>query len=42
MSLHAVALYRIRTGDYRVVYNVSVDGKAVVITKVGYRGSVYE
>jgi mRNA-degrading endonuclease RelE of RelBE toxin-antitoxin system len=34
--------YRIRTGDYRVVFTVSADGQTVVIWKIGYRGSIYE
>jgi mRNA interferase RelE/StbE len=34
--------YRIRTGDYRVIFTVSADDKAVFITKIGYRGSIYE
>jgi mRNA interferase RelE/StbE len=34
--------FRIRTGDYRVVFNVSVDGQTVKVWKIGYRGSVYE
>jgi mRNA interferase RelE/StbE len=34
--------YRIRTGDYRVVFAVSSDDQAVTIWKIGYRGSVYE
>jgi mRNA interferase RelE/StbE len=34
--------FRIRTGAYRVVFNVSVDGQTVKVWKIGYRGSVYE
>ncbi|HSU67051.1 MAG TPA: type II toxin-antitoxin system RelE/ParE family toxin [Tepidisphaeraceae bacterium] len=32
--------YRIRTGDYRVVF--SVTGDVVTVWKIGYRGSVYD
>ena len=37
-----VGNYRIRTGDYRVVFRPSADGKKVVLWKIGYRGSVYD
>ena len=32
--------YRIRTGDYRVVFRVS--GTTVMVWKIGYRGDVYD
>jgi mRNA interferase RelE/StbE len=32
--------FRIRTGDYRVVFRVQ--GDTVVVWKIGYRGSVYD
>ena len=32
--------FRIRTGDYRVVFRVA--GETVTIWKVGYRGAVYD
>jgi mRNA interferase RelE/StbE len=34
--------FRIRTGDYRVVFKVSADEQTVTIWKIGYRVSVYE
>jgi len=34
--------YRIRTGDYRIVFNVSPDGQNVTIWKIGHRGGVYD
>ena len=34
--------YRIRTGDYRVVFTVSANGTDVRIWKIGHRGGVYE
>jgi mRNA interferase RelE/StbE len=33
--------YRVRTGDYRVVFTVSADDQAVAVWKIGYRGTVY-
>ncbi len=37
----ADALYRIRIGDYRVVYEVRGDALIVVVIKVGHRKDVY-
>ena len=34
--------YRIRTGDYRVVFNVSSDGQKLTVWKIGNRGTVYD
>ena len=34
--------FRIRTGDYRVVFSVSPDDEAVTVWKIGYRGNVYD
>jgi mRNA-degrading endonuclease RelE of RelBE toxin-antitoxin system len=32
--------FRIRTGDYRVVFRV--EGTTVIVWKIGYRGDVYD
>ena len=34
--------WRIRTGDYRVVFRVSANGEIVTVWKIGDRGGVYE
>lgn len=34
--------YRIRTGDYRIVFTVSPDGQRVTVWKIGNRGTVYD
>jgi mRNA interferase RelE/StbE len=34
--------YRIRTGDYRIVFSVSADGQRVTVWKIGNRGTVYD
>jgi mRNA interferase RelE/StbE len=34
--------FRIRTGDYRIVFTVSSDGRRVTVWKIGNRGSVYD
>jgi mRNA interferase RelE/StbE len=34
--------YRIRTGDYRVVFSVSADGTTVTIWKIGNRRGLYD
>jgi len=37
----AEQLYRIRIGDYRVVYEVRSDVLLIVVIKVGHRSEVY-
>lgn len=34
--------FRIRTGDYRVVFRPSADNELVTVWKIGYRGQVYD
>lgn len=34
-------LYRIRVGDYRVIYNVQDERLLVLVVKIGPRGNVY-
>jgi mRNA-degrading endonuclease RelE of RelBE toxin-antitoxin system len=34
--------YRIRTGDFRIVFKPSANGQIVTIWKIGNRGSVYD
>ena len=40
-KLAGVALYRVRQGDYRVLYEISDAQKSVTIVKVGNRRDVY-
>lgn len=35
-------LYRVRTGDYRVIYKIQDKFLPIVITKVGHRRDVYQ
>jgi mRNA interferase RelE/StbE len=37
----ADALYRVRVGDYRIVYEVQDDVVVIVIARVGHRREVY-
>lgn len=37
----APSLYRVRIGDYRVVYEVKKDVLVIVIIKIGHRKEVY-
>jgi mRNA interferase RelE/StbE len=37
----ADALYRLRVGDYRIVYEVQDDVVVIVIVRVGHRREVY-
>ena len=34
-------LYRVRQGDYRVIYSVDDESRVVVVIKVGHRRDVY-
>jgi mRNA-degrading endonuclease RelE of RelBE toxin-antitoxin system len=34
-------LYRIRVGDYRVIYNIEDDRLIVLVVKIGHRRDVY-
>lgn len=40
-KLSAQERYRIRQGDYRVVYSIDDAGRTVEIVKVGHRSEVY-
>jgi mRNA interferase RelE/StbE len=40
-NLSAEEKYRLRQGDYRIVYSVDDDEKAVLIVKIGHRRDVY-
>ncbi len=33
--------YRIRTGDYRVVYTINKEDQTIVIIKIGHRREIY-
>jgi mRNA interferase RelE/StbE len=33
--------YRVRQGDYRIVYSIADEALLVFVVKVGHRGSVY-
>jgi mRNA interferase RelE/StbE len=36
-----IAQYRIRVGDYRILYDVDESAKAVVILRIGHRRDIY-
>lgn len=40
-KLSTKELYRIRQGDYRIVYTVDDSEKTIIITKIGHRREVY-
>lgn len=39
--VHTDDLWRIRVGDYRVVYVVDAEGKSVEVMRIGHRREVY-
>ena len=40
-KLSALEQYRVRQGDYRVVYGIDDDAPSVVVVKIGHRRDVY-
>lgn len=40
--LTGVGAYRVRVGDYRIVYDVADQVQVVSVTHVGHRGSIYQ
>jgi mRNA interferase RelE/StbE len=39
--LSGLEQYRVRQGDYRVVYSVDDDARVVLVVKIGHRRDVY-
>lgn len=35
-------LYKLRVGDYRVVYNILHNEKVIVVHLIGHRGEIYQ
>jgi mRNA interferase RelE/StbE len=40
-KLTGVPLWRIRKGDYRIVYNIDEKGKVITVVKIGHRREIY-
>jgi mRNA interferase RelE/StbE len=40
-KLSGLEQYRVRQGDYRVVYGVDDDARVVIVVKIGHRRDVY-
>ena len=38
----ATDLFRIRVGDYRIIYQIQDDVLLILVVKVGHRGDVYK
>jgi mRNA interferase RelE/StbE len=41
IKLTGISLYRIRIGDYRVIYNIEDEILTVFVVEVGTRGEIY-
>jgi mRNA interferase RelE/StbE len=41
IKLEGTALYRFRSGEYRIIYQVDDDRLVVLVVRVGGRGDVY-
>ncbi len=35
-------LYKLRVGDYRIIYEINLTGKVVTVHKVGHRKEIYK
>jgi mRNA interferase RelE/StbE len=35
-------LYRYRYSDYRVIYEIDMENKLIIINKIGYRSEIYD
>ena len=40
-KIKSAGLWRIRQGDYRIVYNIDDGHKIVTILRIGHRGEIY-
>jgi mRNA interferase RelE/StbE len=40
--LAASAFWRVRIGDYRVIYEIDRNGKKIVVLYIGHRSTVYD
>ena len=40
-NLSGKNLYRIRQGDYRILYGVEDTARSIVVIRIGHRGDVY-
>ncbi|MDH7511725.1 MAG: type II toxin-antitoxin system RelE/ParE family toxin [Clostridiales bacterium] len=41
-KLSAQERYRIRQGDYRIVYSIDDDAKTIEVFKIGHRSEIYK
>jgi mRNA interferase RelE/StbE len=41
-AMHDVDAFRVRIGDYRVIYEVKNDELVLIVIKIGARGDVYK
>ncbi len=41
IKLSGLEYYRVRQGDYRIVYEIDDQRSIVVVAKIGHRGDVY-
>ena len=42
LSANLAGFYKLRVGDYRVIYSVDEQGQLIAIVRVGHRSEVYE
>jgi mRNA interferase RelE/StbE len=40
-KIKSAGLWRIRYGDYRIVYSIDDDNKTVIILRIGHRREIY-
>jgi len=42
LRLKEKSSWRMRVGDYRVIYEIRHDAKKILVTKIGHRSNVYD
>lgn len=42
VAMHDVGAFRVRIGDYRVIYEIKGDELVLIVIKIGARGDVYK
>ena len=42
LSANLAGFYKLRVGDYRVIYSVDAEGQLIAIVRIGHRSEIYD
>ena len=42
LSANLAGFYKLRIGDYRVIYSVDSEGQLIAIVRIGHRSEIYD